>query len=67
VHSNVPDAPGTIVIHYKTTTHPFGITTDANGIGFLDFSMGRPTPGYIVAVTVSLGGKASCSTSFTPQ
>jgi hypothetical protein len=67
VQSNVPDTAGTVTVHYKTTDHPFPITTDGSGSAYLSFSMGRPTVGYTVLVTVDLGGQASCSTSFTPQ
>ena len=45
----------------------FTLPTDGNGTAFLSFSMGRPTRGYTVMVDVDLSGKASCSTSFTPQ
>jgi hypothetical protein len=54
-------------MHYKTTDHPYSIATDGSGSAFLSFSMGRPTIGYTVDVTVDLSGLASCSTSFTPQ
>jgi hypothetical protein len=67
VASGVPNTEGTVLIHYKTTTHPLAITTDASGHGLLSFSMGHPTIGYTVLVTVDLAGLASCSTSFTPQ
>jgi hypothetical protein len=67
VQSNVPNTPGTITMHYKTTDHPFPITTDSSGSAYLSFSMGRPTIGYTVQVTVDLNRQAACSTSFTPQ
>ena len=53
-------------MHYKTTDHAFAIQTDSNGTAFLSFSMGRPTVGYPVLVTVVVGA-ANCSTSFTPH
>ena len=65
--SNVPGTAGTVTAHYKTTDHPFPIQTDASGTASVTFSIGHPTVGYQVIVDVDLSGKASCSTSFTPQ
>jgi hypothetical protein len=66
IRSSVPNTAGTATMHYKTTDHVFPIQTDGNGTAFLSFSMGRPTVGYTVQVTVVVGSVA-CSTSFTPQ
>jgi hypothetical protein len=66
VTSNVPNMPVSVVAHYKTTTHPFTTATDGTGHATMIFSIGSPTPGYPVLVTVTVGS-ASCSTSFTPQ
>jgi len=66
VSSTVPNAPVSIAVHYKTTTHPFSAATDGAGNASLTFSIGRPTPGYPVSVTVTVGS-ARCSTSFTPR
>lgn len=66
VASNVPNTPVSVVAHYKTTTHPFTTATDGTGHATMIFSIGRPTPGYTVSVTVTVGS-AHCETSFTPQ
>jgi hypothetical protein len=66
VSSNVPNAAGTATMHYKTTDHVFPIQTNGNGTAVLNFSMGRPTVGYTVQVSVVIGA-ASCRTSFTAQ
>ena len=66
VSSNVPSTTVSMTVHYKTTTHPFSFGTDGSGSASFTFSIGRPTPGYTVAVDVSVG-TANCSTSFTPQ
>jgi hypothetical protein len=41
--------------------------TDGSGTASITFGIGRPTIGYTVVVDVSVGGRASCSSSFTPQ
>lgn len=67
VSSNVPNAPIAVTLHYKTTTSHDSGTTDGSGAGTVPFGLGRPTIGYTVDVSVSVGGQAACSTSFTPQ
>jgi len=66
VSSGVPNAAGTVNVHYKTTTHPFSFQTDSSGNAQVTFNIGHPTVGYQVIVDVVLPG-ASCSTAFTPQ
>ena len=69
VASTLANAPFTVTAYYKTTTHKFdpASATNSAGSGSFTFSIGRPTPGYTVRVTVSFGGGTSCDTSFTPQ
>lgn len=67
VTSNVPNAPIAVTLYYKTTTSHDSGTTDGAGAGTVPFGLGRPTIGYTVDVSVSVGGRATCSTSFTPQ
>ena len=67
VTSDLPGTAGTVTAHYKTTDHPFSIQTDGSGRATVTFSIGHPTVGYMVRVDVDLSGRASCSTSFTPQ
>jgi hypothetical protein len=57
----------TLQAHYKTTTHPFSGVADNTRTAVITFSIGRPTPGYPVRVTVSTGSGQVCSTQFTPQ
>jgi len=66
VTSDVPNAPVSFVVHYRTTDHPFSGATGSSGAGSFTFSIGRPTVGYTVGVEVTVG-QASCSTAFTPQ
>lgn len=66
VTSSVPDTPGDVAAHYKTTTHDFPTTTDVSGRAQVSFDISRATVGYQVEVDVDLSGRATCSTSFTP-
>ncbi|HEX3567876.1 MAG TPA: hypothetical protein VHU17_21105 [Acidimicrobiales bacterium] len=67
VTSNVPNAPITVTLYYKTTTSHDSGMTDGSGAETVPFGLGRPTIGYTVDVSVSVVGQATCSTSFTPQ
>ena len=67
VTSDVPNAPVSFVVHYRTTDHPFSGATDSSGAGSFTFSIGRLTVGYTVGVDMTVGQQASCSTAFTPQ
>ena len=67
VTSNVPNAPVTVVVHYKTKNTSYSGTTDPSGAGSVTFGIGRPTVGYMVTVDITIGQQASCSTAFTPQ
>ena len=66
VSSNVPNAPVSLVAHYKTTNSPYSGQTDGEGSASITFGIGHPTAGYAVTVDISVG-QANCSTSFTPQ
>jgi len=54
-------------VHYKTTTSEHDGVADGSGVTRITFSIGRPTAGYTVQVSVSTGSGQSCSTAFTPQ
>jgi len=41
--------------------------TDGSGSASVTFSIGRPTAGYRVVVSIDISGGTSCSTGFTPQ
>lgn len=66
VSSNVLNSTIVTVAHYKTTSTEHDGRTNSSGSGSVTFSIGRPTVGYTVVVSISVG-RASCSTSFTPQ
>jgi hypothetical protein len=66
VTSDVPNKSGTATMHYTTTNHAYAIRTGADGGTSLTFSIGRPTVGHRVDVTVAVGA-ATCSTSFMPR
>jgi hypothetical protein len=66
VHTTA-SASVTLQVHYKTTTHPFTGVADSTGTASITFSIGRPTPGYPVRVTVSTSSGQTCTTHFTPQ
>ena len=67
VASNLPGAQIAVNLSYKTTTSHYAGTTNGAGSGSVTFGIGRPTIGYTVGVSVSVGGQATCTTSFTPQ
>lgn len=62
-----PGASVTTVAHYKTTSTEHDGTAGSNGVAAITFSIGRPTAGYPVTVTVTTGAGQSCTTTFTPQ
>ena len=60
----------TTVAHYKTTDHPQTAVADGAGQATIAYDISGATPGYQVAVDVSVSSgsrTAQCSTSFTPQ
>jgi hypothetical protein len=67
ISSNLPNAPVTITVSYKTATTSFFSTTQPSGIDLLTFYISRAIVGYPVQVHVSISNDAAmCSTSFTP-
>jgi len=68
VTSNVPNAPLTVTKHYRTVTSYDSGMTNGSGSVSITFDIGSPTIGYTVQVDVNINnGRATCSTSFTPQ
>jgi hypothetical protein len=67
IDSNVVNTALTVTAHYKTTDSTYSGTTNGSGSSDVTFGIGRPSLGYTVRVDVNISGKASCSTSFTPQ
>lgn len=67
VSSDVPNTSGTATAQYKTTDHSIDFRTDGSGSASVTFSIGQPTVGYRVGVSVDISGGADCSTSFIPQ
>ena len=67
ITSDVPSSRVVVIAHYKTTNSEHDGASDASGSASVTFGIGRPTRGYPVQVDVTVGGRASCSTSFTPQ
>lgn len=55
------------VAHYKTRDTEHDGTADGSGVAKISFSIGRPSHGYTVQVTISTSSGQTCSTSFTPQ
>jgi hypothetical protein len=66
VTSDVPNTAATVTAHYPTTDYVFALRTNAAGGALLRFSIGRPTPGFTVDVSVVVGG-GMCWTSFDPR
>jgi len=66
VTSDLPNSSIAVAVHYKTTTSNYTGGTDSSGAGVVSFSISHATSGYRVVVDVTVGGRASCSTSFTP-
>jgi hypothetical protein len=70
VHTGVPGAGVTATAHYKTTDTTHTGVAAGDGVADVPFRISRATPGYTVAVEVSVaaaGATRSCSTAFTPQ
>jgi hypothetical protein len=67
VESNVPSTPFTATAHYKSLDTLQQGTTGGSGAGAVSFMTSGATSGYTVDIDVSISGKATCSTSFTPQ
>ena len=67
IESNVPSTPFTATAHYKSLDTVNGGTTGTSGAGAVAFMTSHATPGYTVSIDVNISGKATCSTSFTPQ
>ena len=65
--STIANAGATVTAHYRTTSSTFTGMTDAAGNGSVTFNIGQATPGEAVPVDVDIGGRARCTTSFTPQ
>ncbi|MGZ6803708.1 MAG: hypothetical protein ACXVFU_11735 [Nocardioidaceae bacterium] len=55
------------VAHYRTTDSEHDGTAGSSGAATVTFSIGRPTAGYTVSVTVTTSSGQSCATAFTPQ
>jgi hypothetical protein len=67
ITSNVPNASATITLHTKTGDQRSVVVTDGGGHTVLAFTTGGFVAAYTVVVSVDVGGRAFCSTSFTPQ
>jgi hypothetical protein len=70
VRTGVPGAGVTATAHYKTTDTTHSGVAAGDGVADIPFRISRATPGYTVAVdvTVAAGGASRyCSTGFTPQ
>jgi hypothetical protein len=67
----VAGATASGVAHYKTTNTALGpVATGGDGVAAITFSIGGATPGYTVAVDVTVtanGQTYHAQTSFTPQ
>ena len=66
VHTT-PNAAVKTVAHYKTTDSEHDGTSDSSGAANITFSIGRPSHGYTVQVTITTSSGQGCSTSFTPR
>ena len=65
--NTTPNAGVSTVAHYKTTNSEHDGTAGSTGTANISFSIGNPSKGYTVVVTVTTTSGQSCSTSFTPQ
>jgi hypothetical protein len=54
VTSNVPRAPVTATMHYKTTDSSYQSVSSSGGAASITFGIGRPTRDYTVAVAASM-------------
>ena len=66
ITSSVPNAGASVTAHYKSTNTQKSATTNSTGSASVTYDIGGATSGYTVVVDVTVGGVASCSTSFTP-
>ena len=57
----------TFVVHYKSKDTNYSAQLDDQGHAEARFSIGHPTPNFVVNVDVNVNGQESCTTSFTPK
>ncbi len=62
-----PNATVTTTDYYKSTTSEHDGRANSAGVAAITFSIGHPTRGYTVTVSVSTSSGEHCSTAFTPQ
>jgi hypothetical protein len=52
--------------HYKSKTSEHDGTANSSGVASITFSIGGPSAGYTVHVSVTTSSRQSCGTAFTP-
>ena len=53
--------------HYKSKTSEDDGTANSSGVASVTFSIGSPSAGYTVDVSVTTSSGQSCGTAFTPS